>query len=174
MMTQFLNCKAAALTLALVLVPALAQTAAAQNSPLRITGSTLLVTEVQEDGKTVEKLTDTANRGVSPGNLLQLQQRVENVSRMPVKQLKLDMAVPAATTFTGQQCDVPDVKALFSIDGKAFAAEPLKKFVTITENGQDIKKEVTVSPSEYTNVRWQMPDLKGGATATCSLRATVK
>lgn len=172
MMTNLLNRKGAALTL--ITVCALAQTAAAQNSRLNITGSTLLVTEVQENGKTVEKLTDTANRGVSPGNLLQLQQRVENVSNATVRQLKLNMAVPGATVFMGQQCDLADVKALFSIDGKSFAAAPLKKFVTVTENGQDVKKEVTVNPSEYTNVRWQMPDLKGGVKVTCSIRVQVK
>ncbi|CAM3189894.1 hypothetical protein DESA109040_01810 [Deinococcus saxicola] len=163
-----------ALVTALLVAPALAGITGAQKSPLKVTASTLLVTEVKTDGTTTEKLTDTANRGVSPGDLLQLQQRVENTSRMPVKQLKLNMAVPAATAFAGQQCDVNGVTALFSIDGKSYAAEPLKKFVTVTENGQDVKKEVTVNPSEYTHVRWQLPDLKGGDTATCYIRATVK
>jgi hypothetical protein len=153
----------------LLAVPALAQ-----NSPLKLTASTLLVTEVKEDGQTVEKLTDTANRGVTPGSLLQLQQRAENVSTSTVRGLKLSMAVPAATAFIGQQCNVPDVKALFSIDGKSFAAEPLKKFVTVTENGKDVKKEVTVNPSEYTHVRWQLPDLKVGQSAVCFIRTRVK
>ncbi|CAM3681773.1 hypothetical protein [Deinococcus frigens] len=162
------------LVAALLAAPLLAQSAGAQNSPLKVTATTLLVSVVQADGKTVEELTDTANRGVSPGNLLQLQQRVENTSRTPVRQLKLNMAVPAATSFIGQQCDIPGVTALFSVDGKTYAAEPLKKFVTVTEDGQDVKKEVTVNPSEYTNVRWQLPELKGGATVTCFIRANVK
>lgn len=159
---------------ALLAAPALAGLAGAQTSPLRVTATTLLVTEVQEDGKTVEQLTDTANRGVSPGNLLQLQQRVENTGRMPVRQLKLNMAVPAATAFLGQGCDVDGVTALFTIDGKSYAAPPLKKFVTVIENGQDVKKEVTVNPSEYTGVRWQLPELRGGGRVTCFLRARVK
>ncbi len=163
-----------ALVAALLAAPALAGGADAQNSPLKVTSSTLLVTEVKQDSGTVETLTDTANRGVSPGDLLQLQQRVENTSRTTVRQLKLNMAVPAATTFLGQQCDVQGVTALFSIDGRTYAAEPLKKFVTVTENGQDVKKEVTVNPSEYTNVRWQLPELRGGAVVTCFIRATVK
>jgi hypothetical protein len=163
-----------ALVAALLAAPALAGSAGAQNSPLKVTASTLLVTEVKDDSKTVEKLTDTANRGVSPGDLLQLQQRVENTSRAAVRQLKLNMAVPAATTFLGQQCDVDGVTALFSIDGRTYAAEPLKKFVTVTENGQDVKKEVTVNPSEYTNVRWQLPELKGSGVVTCFIRVTVK
>lgn len=163
-----------ALVTALLAVPLLAHSAGAQNSPLKVTASTLLVAEVKEDGKTVEKLTDTANRGVAPGDLLQLQQRVENTSRVAVKQIKLNMAVPAATSFVGQQCSVDGVTALFSIDGKSYAAAPLKKFVTVTENGQDVKKEVTVNPSEYTNVRWQLPDLRGGGSVTCFIRTKVK
>lgn len=163
-----------ALVAALLAAPLLAHSAGAQNSPLKVTASTLLVTEVKEDGKTVEKLTDTANRGVSPGDLLQLQQRVDNTSRTTVKQIKLNMAVPAATSFVGQECSVDGVKVLFSADGKNYAAAPLKKFVTVTENGQDVKKEVTVNPSEYTNVRWQLPDLKGGDAVTCFIRTKVK
>lgn len=163
-----------ALVAALLAAPLLAQSAGAQNSPLKVTSSTLLVKEVQQDGKTTETLTDTANRGVAPGDLLQLQQRVENTSKAAVKQLKLNMAVPAATSYVGQQCDVDGVTALFTIDGKSYAAEPLKKFVTVTENGQDTRKEVTVNPSEYTGVRWQLPELRSGGVITCFIRASVK
>ncbi len=63
---------------------------------------------------------------------------------------------------------------LFSIDrGKTFAAKPTKT-VTVTENGKAVQRVVPASPSDYTNVRWELPELGAGQTVNCNLRVRVK
>lgn len=149
-----------------------AQTPAAQNSPVRLTASNQLVTQVTVDGKATERLTEATN--ARPGNLLQLNQKVENVSTSLVRGLALNMNVDPATVFQSSQCNVTGVTTLFSADGKSFAQAPLKKTVTVTENGQSVKKEVVVPPSEYKAVRWQLPDLAAGKSAGCFMRVNVR
>ncbi|AFD25365.1 hypothetical protein [Deinococcus gobiensis] len=144
----------------------------AQNSPVRVTASNQLVTQVTVDGKSTERLTEATN--ARPGNLLQLNQKVDNVSAGLVRGLALNMNVDPATTFQAAQCSVSGVTTLFSADGKTFAQAPLKKTVTVTENGQSVKKEVVVPPSEYKAVRWQLPDLAGGKSTNCYMRVTVR
>ena len=145
---------------------------AAQTSPVRVTASTQLVTKVTVDGKATERLSDAG--GVQPGNLLQLNQKVDNVSSGVIRGLALSMNVDPATTFQTSGCSVAGVTTLFSADGRTFAAAPLKKTVTVTENGQSVKKEVVVPPSEYKALRWRLPDLAGGQSANCFVRASVR
>ncbi|KQR40927.1 hypothetical protein [Deinococcus sp. Leaf326] len=151
---------------------AAAQTPAAQTSPVRVTASNQLVTQVTVDGKVTERLTEAGS--ARPGNVLQLNQKVDNVSTGLIRGLALNMNVDPATTFQTAQCNVTGVTTLFSADGKTFAQAPLKKTVTVTENGQSVKKEVVVPPSEYKALRWQLPDLAGGKSANCFIRVSVR
>lgn len=169
------------LTLALVAltsVTALAQVTSpasrpAATSPIKLTASTSLVTEVKDAaGKQTEKLGSAAR--ALPGNILQMSQKVQNVSSRKVGGLRLNMRVDRATTYQNSRCDVANVNTLFSIDnGKTFVAKPTKT-VTVTENGKSVKKTVPATPSEYTNVRWMLPDINAGQTFNCHMRVKVK
>lgn len=165
--------------------------AAAQNgtSPVRLTASTYVVTQAKDaSGKTTEKLVDVSGKGAIPGSTLQMSQKVVNVSTRKVTGLRLTMPVDPATTFVSQNCTLSGVKALYSIDPRTydpktkalnvasmkFAEAPLKKTVTVRQNGVDVKREVTVEPSEYTAVRWQLPEISPNQNGECSLRVRVR
>lgn len=162
------------------------QAAAVKTSPIKVTNVMQRVTTVTENGKPVEKFSDV--KGVVPGEILQFTYKYQNITKLTVQGNNLNTAVPRATTFLSQQCDATGTKTLFTIDKQVldknndvtnvntmkFAAAPLKKTVTVKENGVDVKKEVTVDPSEYTAVRWALPDIKAGQTFTCTMRVKVK
>lgn len=159
---------------ALLLSLAALGVASAQNaaSPIKLTGFTMLVTPASADGKTEEKLSDVAGKGVNPGNVLELGQKIENTSKMNVNNVRLNMPLSAAVAYTSQKCST-SATAAFSIDGKTYA-NPLKKTVTVTENGKSVTKEVNVEPSEYKFVRWTLPTIKSGEVVNCAVRAKVK
>ena len=79
-------------------------------------------------------------------------------------------AAAADTVF----CTVAGVTTLYSVDGKTFGPAPLKKTVTVTENGRSVLKEVEVKPSEYTTVRWTVPELGVDQTLKLGYRIQVK
>ncbi len=136
---------------------------------IKLTASTSLVTVVNG----TEKLSDAGSKGVVPGNVLELNQKAENFSKMNVNRVQLNMPVPTALAFQSQKCDLAGAEALYSLDGKTYA-NPLKKTVTVTENGKAVTKEVTVEPSEYKFVRWTLPTIKAGTTVNCAMRGKVK
>ena len=64
---------------------------------------------------------------------------------------------------------------LFSRDGgKTFGQAPLKKLVTVTEDGKTVQREVVVPPAEYTAVRWVVSALKPDTTLKLGFRVKVK
>ena len=141
-------------------------------SPIKLSAATYVVTQVTENGKTVEKLVDGSQ--ALPGSLLQMSQKVQNVSARTVPGLRLNMRVPVATTYQTSTCDAARTNTLFSIDsGKTFSANPTKT-VTVTENGKAVQRTVPAQPSDYTNVRWELPDLAVSQTVNCNLRVRVK
>lgn len=162
---------------------------ASAQSPARVTASTLKVTQVTENGKTVEKLVD-ASKGVLPGDTLEMKQRLDNLSEGKLTGVRLTMPIPAAVTFLSQQCSMtgvktqystdahqydPKTRAIINVNAKKFAdAAALTKTVIVKENGADVKKEVNATPADYTAVRWQLPDLAARQPAECSIRVKVK
>lgn len=167
---------------ALILALAAASFATAQTSTtgqtaattqyLKLAASTEKVTTVTVNGKATEKLVDAAGTTL-PGDTLQLTQQVRNISQVNVRSVTLNMPVPAAATFQSARCSA-EGRTLFSVDGKAFGPAPLKKTVTVTENGKSVTRQVDVKPSEYRAVRWQLPDLAAGKTNTCFIRVQVR
>ncbi|PTA69290.1 hypothetical protein [Deinococcus arcticus] len=144
-------------------------------SPLKLTASTSVVTQTTQNGKTVETLTDASKTAVVPGTLLDMAQTWQSVTRSDLRNMSLNMRVDPATTFRSAACNVSGVTTLFSADGgKTFGPAPLKKTVTVTENGRQVQRQVEVKPSEYTNVRWQLPLIKAGSEGRCALRVVVK
>lgn len=162
--------------------------ASGQNSA-KVTSSTFLVTQTTENGKSVEKLVD-AGKGVLPNNILQMNQKLDNLSGQKLTGVRLTMPIPSAVAYQSQQCNITGVKAQFSADAHAVDsktqkitnvstrkyadAAALKKTVTVKENGKDVTKEVTVSPADFTAVRWQLPDLAAGQSVECFVRVKVK
>lgn len=163
-------------------------TQAVKPSPAKITSATLLVTQVTENGKSVEKLVD-ASKGVFPGNTLVFRQTLENLSGRKLTGVQLAMPIPGTVTYLSQQCSVTPAKVQYSVDAhvlnaktkvitnintRKYGAAPLMKTVIVKENGVDVKKEVQAVAADYTAVRWQLPDLNAGQTVECSARVKVK
>lgn len=142
-------------------------------SPIQLTAFTMLVTPASADGKTPENLSDAAGKGVNPGSTLEMGQKIENVSKLNVNNVRLNMPLASAVAYQSQKCSVAGTTVAFSLDGKTYA-NPLKKTVTVTENGKSVTKEVNVEPSEYKFVRWTLPTIKPGDTVNCAVRAKVK
>ena len=162
---------------------------AAAQAPAKVTASTFKVTQVTENGKTVEKLEDASKVGVYPNDTLLMTQKMDNLSTGKLAGVRLTMPIPPAVTLVSQQCDVAGVKAQYSVDAhqydpktksiinvnaKKFGDAPLKKTVVVKENGVDVKKEVNATNADYTAIRWQLPDLAAKQSVECSIRVKVK
>ena len=157
------------LLLALLLGTALAQGA----SPLKLMLSQALVQTTTQDGKTVEKLAPDP-KSVLPGAVLEQAVTATNTLGKIMANVTVNLPVPAGTVYLNTLKAGGNVKTLFSIDqGKTFAAAPLKKTVTVTENGKAVQKEVEVSPAEYTNVRWVLGELAAGDSLKLGFRVKV-
>lgn len=158
--------------------------APATRAPLTTTTTLNRVTTVTENGKAVERLAPAAQ--VSPGDLLQFTVKYTNNIKLPINDIKAPLAIPANTTYVSQKCDTNAV-TLYTIDKQVldksglvsnvssmkFGPLPLKKTVTVKENGVDVKKTVDATPADYTAVRWNLPSLGAGKTYTCTLRVRV-
>lgn len=148
----------------------------AQTSPITLTLTQALVRTVTVDGAATEQLMATP-KTVVPGDIIRQQLTAINTSDRPVKGVVLKLPVPAQATYlTAERSESPGVvRTEFSADGgKTFALAPLKKSVTVTENGQPVRREVILPPSAYTNVRWTIDRLPPRAQATVGFRVQVK
>ena len=155
--------------IALVTGTALAQA----TSPLKLLLSQALVQTVTQDGKTAEKLIPDP-KSVLPGAVLEQAVTATNTLGKLMANVAVNLPVPAGTVYLSSLKSESGVKTLFSIDqGKTFAAAPLKKTVTVTENGKAVQKEVEVSPAEYTNVRWVLGELAAGDSLKLGFRVKV-
>ncbi|GMA17076.1 hypothetical protein E5F05_03180 (plasmid) [Deinococcus metallilatus] len=152
---------------------ALAGFAAAQQaaSPLKLVLSQLLVQTVTKNGKTQEEFVPVS--AVHPGDVLQQSVKASNTGRQPLKNIALQLPVPANEVF--MKADESVYRAQYSIDGgKTYAAAPITRKITVTENGKTVTKEVVVQPSEYTNVRWVVPTLNPSDSVTLTARFKVR
>ncbi|AWN22380.1 hypothetical protein DKM44_03300 [Deinococcus irradiatisoli] len=157
------------LLLTTLLGAALAQGA----SPLKLVLSQALVQAVTENGKSVEKLV-TEPKAVLPGAVLEQAVAATNTLDKAIGNVIVNLPVPAGTTYLTTVAVSSEVKTLFSADkGKTFAAAPLTKTITVTENGKAVQKEVEVKPAEYTNVRWVIAQLPAQNTVKLGFRVKV-
>jgi len=157
------------LLFALLIGTALAQA----SSPLRLVLSQALVQTTTQDGKTVESLAPDP-KSVLPGAVLEQAVTATNTLGKIMANVTVNLPVPAGTVYLSGLKSEGSVKTLFSIDkGKTFAAAPLKKTVTVTENGKAVQKEVEVKPAEYTNVRWVLGELAAGDSLKLGFRIKV-
>lgn len=159
----------AAPTLLLLLGLALAQNA----SPLKLDLTLNLVKTVTENGKPVEKLTPAKQN--LPGDTLSQIITATNTGKTPLTNVRIPLNVPKNTVYLAPEKGMADVQAQYSIDGgKTYAPAPLKKTITVTENGKTVTKEVEVNPSEYQAVRWTVPRLAPGQSLKVGYRIRVK
>ncbi len=155
---------------------ALAGIAAAQqaSSPLKLVLSQFLVQTITKDGKTQEALV-TSPKETTPGNVLEQQLQVSNTGSAALTNVRLQLPVPKGTTYMSQTGAPQGATTEFSFDGgKTYGVPPLKRTVTKVENGKSVTKEVTVSPTEYTNVRWTLPTFGGAQALKLNLRVKVQ
>lgn len=147
----------------------LAQTA----SPIALKLTMYAVRTVQVDGKTTEQL--TANPGnVLPGDVVSQVVTVSNSGERAVTNLPVTLPVPKNTVYMAPEAGMGAARVEYSTDGKTFAAAPLTKTVTVTENGRSVTKVVEVKPSEYVSVRWTVPTLAARQSTKLGYRIQVK
>ncbi|MFB9994955.1 hypothetical protein ACFFLM_23690 [Deinococcus oregonensis] len=146
--------------IALLLTAGLASAQAV--SPVRLSLMVSLVERVTVDGKATEVL--KANPGnVLPGSELSQVVTVRNTAAKTLLNVPVTLPLPKSTVYLAPEPGVSAVAAHteFSANGgKTFAPAPLKKKVTVTENGKAVQKDVEVRPSEYTSVRWVISELR--------------
>lgn len=156
--------------LALVVTMAAAQQTAAPAVKVTLTQDQIKTATV--DGKAVETVV-ASPKTVLPGDVLREEVTVVNVSGKPVKSPIISVPVPKGTVYAGSATPGNDRwNTLYSIDGKAYSATPMKT-VSVTENGKSVSKQVAASPSEYTNVRWLIGQLGADETLKLSFRVRV-
>ncbi|MBZ9750772.1 hypothetical protein K7W42_07845 [Deinococcus sp. HMF7604] len=161
---------------ALVLVAA--GVAAAQTaqtvSPVTLSLTMSLVRNVTVGGKVTEQLTPNPGN-VLPGAVLSQVVTARNTTTKSIVNLPITLPVPKNTVYLAPEQGLDATRAEYSIDGgKTFAAAPLKKTVTVTQNGKTVQKEVEVKPSEYTTVRWMVRELPANQTLKLGYRVQVK
>lgn len=153
---------------------ALAQNNAAANAPISLNLVMSLVKTVTVDGKATEQFLPNP-QSVQPGDVLSQVVTVQNTSNKVVKGQDVRLPVPKNTVYLAPETGMNIARAEYSIDGgKTFASAPLKKTVTVTENGKSVQKEVEVKPSEYTSVRWIVGELSPGQSLKLGYRIKVK
>lgn len=164
--------KALTPTLAALLIGSVA---AQTSSPLSLDLVQTLIQTVQVNGKTTEKRTPGYTR-VRPGDLLAQNVTARNVSARTLANVAVKLPVPAGHVYVSPDgTAATGVRIEYSIDGgKTFAPAPLKKKVTVTENGKAVTKEVEVKPNEYQAVRWTIASLPAGTEKTLGFRVQVK
>ena len=165
-----MNTRTPILLTALLVGTALAQGAA----PLNLDLSMSLVRSVKVDGKVTEQLSPSP-KNVQPGDLISQVVNVRNTGGKVLKNVPVTLPVPKNTVYMAPEKDMSVARTEYSIDGgKTFAAAPLKKKVTVTENGKTVTREVEVKPNEYTAVRWTISEISANQTLKLGYRVQVR
>lgn len=160
--------------LATVLLCGAAQAAAQVGEALSLKLSMLLVKTVKVDGKATEQLLPNSG-SVNPGDVISQVVSVRNTSGKAMRDLPVQLPVPRNTVYLAPEKGLDSTKTQYSIDGgKTFAAAPLKKTITVTENGKSVQREVEVKPSEYNAVRWIVAELAPGKSLELGYRIQVR
>lgn len=153
-------CRAAAALLAVSFLTATtAATAFAKDDvTVKLTASRVLPGQA---GK--EKL--VAADEAKPGEIIQYEAVYRNETKQPVKGLEATVPIPAGLELVADSAKPAGARA--STDGQAFAAMPLMTKPAAPE------KSTPVPLSQYRALRWTIPQLAPGASASVTLRARV-
>lgn len=124
------------------------------------------IREVTKEGRTVE-LAEKAPDSVAPGTILEQRITVENASDKSVAARAVRLPIPKGLTFIS--VGKSSIPVTYSLDGKVFAAQPLKQTVV---DGK--VKEVPAPLSEYRMIRWELSRLDPRESKTFSARFKVE
>jgi uncharacterized repeat protein (TIGR01451 family) len=146
------------------LSPAMAQVAGTQASKAVEAKLTVFQVGKNADGKETLLSADKA----APGDTLEYQTVYQNNGKSPVKALDATLPLPAGLAYVAGSARPANAQA--SVDGKVFAAMPLKAMVK-TPGGK--LEEQLVPLSEYRALRWSLGDLPADGKSAVSARALV-
>lgn len=154
----------------LLLGSALAQSA----GPISLNLVMSLVKNVTVEGKVTEQIVP-GPKSVFPGDVISQTVTVRNTSGKSIQNVPVKLPVPRSTIYLSPEKGMNVMSAEYSIDGgQTFAPAPLRKMVTVVENGKSVRKEVEVKPGEYTAVRWVIGELAAGQSLKLGYRVQVK
>lgn len=100
---------------------------------------------------------------VQPNTVLEYQVTYSNSSSSSLKNLKLNLPLPAYVSYTGTS--TPNANVYASLDGVNFSKAPLTRVVK--------GKTVKVPYSEYRVLQWSVPELKAKQKTTISAQTRV-
>ena len=164
-MSRFISILAGSLLFgALATLPAMAQQTGNQASkPVEVT---LTVFRVGKSAEGKEALLSADKAG--PGDILEYQTAHKNNSKSVVKSLVATLPLPDGISYLPGSAKPANAEA--SVDGKVFAAIPLKAMV---KNAQGKLEERQVPYSDYRALRWALGELPANDQTTVSARAVV-
>ena len=116
------------------------------------------------DGKEVLSIADK----VAPGDLLEYQTLYKNNGKSTIKSLMATLPIPAGMTYVAGTAKPSG--ALASLDGKSFAAMPLKRMVKKPDGKME---EQLVPLLEYRALRWSLGELSASAKVAISARIKI-
>ncbi|MCA9838826.1 MAG: hypothetical protein KC422_18060 [Trueperaceae bacterium] len=152
--------------------------AVAQQSPLELKLERFVITQVEQDGEMTELR--AAAFESRPGDVIEEVLTATNLTAESLTGVALEIPVPLGSSYLADTASVLELESQsivpqFSFDnGSSFAYAPLYKTITVLEDGKEVTKEVIVDPSEYTHVRWLVPQFSANAELTASFRAVVR
>jgi uncharacterized repeat protein (TIGR01451 family) len=148
----------------MAVMPAMAQQAGgAVAKPVEATLSVFHVGKTA-DGKEALLPADKA----SPGDTLEYQTLHKNNGKSVIKSLTATLPLPEGISYVPGSAKPANAQA--SVDGKVFAAIPLKAMV---KNAQGKLEERLVPYSDYRALRWTLGELPANEQVTVSARALV-
>jgi uncharacterized repeat protein (TIGR01451 family) len=120
----------------------------------------------------VERAADGSERLVPaqaarPGDVIEYTATYRNTGEQPVRDLDATLPIPSDTEFVAGS-DKP-AGAMASLDGRAFAAMPLKR--RVTRGGKTVEEDVPLR--EYRYLRWRVARLGGGKSVSFDARVKV-
>jgi uncharacterized repeat protein (TIGR01451 family) len=105
---------------------------------------------------------------VAPGDLLEYQVVYQNNSKAQLKQLTATLPLPVGMTYVAGSAKPASATA--SLDGKTFAAMPLKRKV---KKADGTLEEQAIPLAEYRALRWTLGELAEKGKAEVSARGRV-
>lgn len=125
---------------------------------------------IETDAEGVE--TRRAAETIEPGQLIEYELSVKNVSDGVLQNVTLPAVVPTATVYVAGSAMLEPTKPTFSIDGgKTYHPEPVTYVVETADGG---KEERVATPEMYNGLRWQMERLQPGQEVVLRYRVRVK
>ena len=103
-----------------------------------------------------------------PGELIQYDALYENRSERPLNNVAPTLPIPTGMMYVADTAKPAPAEA--SLDGKVFAAIPLKRTVTLPTG--EVQEQI-VPPSEYRALRWHVGELAPGSKTTVMARTRI-